>query len=90
MTNNFFKYDNDVYHQQKDVVIKMFCVFLIVNLYVTFKECCNSVYQLCTTVKKLLLYVRYIDDILLVFQDLKEKLMKYLAKNAQLDELNIS
>jgi len=42
------------------------------------------------TVGKLLLYIRYIDDILLVFQDSKEELMKYLAKDTQLNGLNIS
>jgi len=90
MTNNFFEYDSDVYHQQEDVVMKTSCVLVIVNLYAALKKCHNGVHQLCATVRKLLLYIRYIDDILLVFQDSKEELMKYLAKDTQLIELNIS
>lgn len=90
MINNFFEYNSDVYHQLKKVVMKIFCVSLIVNLYMALKECCNDVHQLCTTVRKLLLYIKYIDDILLVFWDSKEELMKYLVKDTQMNELNIS
>jgi len=90
MTSNFFEYDGDVYRQLEGVAMGTSCAPLVANLYAALKERRNGVHRLRATVGKLLLYVRYIDDILLVFRGSKEELMEYLAKDAQLDGLNIS
>lgn len=90
MSYNFFEHDGDVYRQQEGVAMGTSCAPLVANLYAALKERRNGVHRLRSTVGKLLLYVRYIDDILLIFRGSEKELMEYLAKDAQLDGLNIS
>lgn len=67
MSYNFFEHNSDVYCQQEGVAMGTLCALLVANLYAALKERRNGVHQLCLTVRKLLLYIRYINDILLIF-----------------------
>lgn len=90
MQHNLFEFHGEVYRQQEGVAMGTSCAPLVANLYAAYKERGQGVAKLRATVGKLLLYLRYIDDILLVFQGSREELMEYLATDAQMDGFHIS
>jgi hypothetical protein len=90
MTNNLMEYDGVVYHQKEGLAMGTSCAPLVANLYAAWLERHNGIGRRIVSKGRLLLYNRYIDDILFVFKGSYEELMHVLKKDMLLPGFNIS
>jgi hypothetical protein len=75
MDNNLFSFQEDIWKQLNGLAMGTSCAPVLANIYAAFFERrCHA-----TTSSGVLMYVRYIDDILCIFQGTKNELMDYLA-----------
>ncbi|KAI7772861.1 hypothetical protein LA080_016316 [Diaporthe eres] len=78
MTCNCFEFNGDLYHQEEGVAMGTSCAPAFANLSLGFKEINSQ--MLRTSKRGLAFYVRYIDDIFLVYQGSRQSLESWLEK----------
>jgi hypothetical protein len=76
MNNNYFQFQGQVWKQQSGLAMGTSCAPVLANIYAGFYE-----RQLRIPMQQgVRCYMRYIDDILLIFEGSEKELMAYLAK----------
>jgi hypothetical protein len=85
MENNLFEFQNQTWKQKGGLAMGTSCAPVLANIYAAFYERQSRIpYQ-----KGVLLYDRYIDDIVLIFEGTKKELIDFLPK-IQLGPLSIT
>jgi len=84
MNNNFFQFQDHLYTQKNGLAMGTACAPLIANIYAAYFERQQQV----RTQKGVLLFNRYIDDILMIFQGSEKDLTEFIA-NFKLGSLTV-
>jgi len=85
MENNYFSFQDSIWKQTEGLAMGTSCAPVLANIYAGFFERKDRI----PMQKGVLLYNRYIDDILCIFQGTKKELMDYLS-NIELGPLTIN